>query len=627
MSFAKGTTVLKALKTANDSLDSLVAAKVNEKSVDVSFSLESDCKLEAITSESRESLEILRHSAAHIMAQAVKRLFPSVKITIGPAVENGFYYDFDYKGTFTPEDLPKIEAKMKEIINDDQPFERKEISKSEALEAFQKLGEDYKVELINDIPDEVVSIYRNGDFIDLCRGPHVASTKIVKAFKLTRVSGAYWRGDESRQMLQRMYGTAFFDSERLKVHLERLEEAKRRDHRRLGKELELFSFSEEAGPGLVIYHPKGAILRNIIEDFEKREHLRRGYHIVMGPQLLKLDLWRKSGHLEHYTEFMYFTEIEGERYGIKPMNCLAHMLIYKSKIRSYRDLPLRYFELGKVHRHEKSGVLHGLLRLREFTQDDAHIICMPEQLESEIKGVIDFVRDVMDIFGFDYEVEVSTRPEKSIGTDEDWEKATRALFSSLNDCHIPFTINQGEGAFYGPKIDIKLKDVLDRRWQCATIQCDFTLPERFDLNYIGKDGQKHRPVMLHRVIIGAIERFLGVLIEHYGGAFPTWLAPVQMVILTVTERNDPYATKVYDTLLNEGFRVEKDFRYEKLGLKIREAQIQKIPYMLVIGDKEEREGGISPRRRDGKDLRLMRFDDFIQLVKDECQEAFIKPRR
>lgn len=627
MSFAKGTTVLKALKTANDSLDSLVAAKVNEKSVDLSFSLESDCKLEAITSESRESLEILRHSAAHIMAQAVKRLFPSVKITIGPAVENGFYYDFDYKGTFTPEDLPKIEAKMKEIINDDQPFERKEISKSEALEAFQKLGEDYKVELINDIPDEVVSIYRNGDFIDLCRGPHVASTKIVKAFKLTRVSGAYWRGDESRQMLQRMYGTAFFDSERLKVHLERLEEAKRRDHRRLGKEMGLFSFSEEAGPGLVIYHPKGAILRNIIEDFEKREHLRRGYHIVMGPQLLKLDLWRKSGHLEHYTEFMYFTEIEGEKYGIKPMNCLAHMLIYKSKIRSYRDLPLRYFELGKVHRHEKSGVLHGLLRLREFTQDDAHIICMPEQLESEIKGVIDFVRDVMDIFGFDYEVEVSTRPEKSIGTDEDWEKATRALFSSLNDCHIPFTINQGEGAFYGPKIDIKLKDVLDRRWQCATIQCDFTLPERFDLNYIGKDGQKHRPVMLHRVIIGAIERFLGVLIEHYGGAFPTWLAPVQMVILTVTERNDPYATKVYDTLLNEGFRVEKDFRYEKLGLKIREAQIQKIPYMLVIGDKEEREGGISPRRRDGKDLRLMRFDDFIQLVKDECQEAFIKPRR
>ena len=627
MSFTKGTTVLKALKTANDSLDSLVAAKVNEKSVDLSFSLESDYKLEAITSESREGLEILRHSAAHIMAQAVKRLFPSVKIAIGPAVENGFYYDFDYKGTFTPEDFPKVEAKMQEIINDDQPFERKEISKSEALETFQKLGEDYKVELINDIPDEVVSIYRNGDFIDLCRGPHVASTKIVKAFKLTRVSGAYWRGDESRQMLQRMYGTAFFDSERLKVHLERLEEAKRRDHRRLGKELELFSFSEEAGPGLVIYHPKGAILRNIIEDFEKREHLRRGYHIVMGPQLLKLDLWRKSGHLEHYTEFMYFTEIEGERYGIKPMNCLAHMLIYKSKIRSYRDLPLRYFELGKVHRHEKSGVLHGLLRLREFTQDDAHIICMPEQLESEIKGVIDFVRDVMGVFGFDYEVEVSTRPEKSIGTDEDWEKATRALFSSLNDCHIPFTINQGEGAFYGPKIDIKLKDVLDRRWQCATIQCDFTLPERFDLNYIGKDGQKHRPVMLHRVIIGAIERFLGVLIEHYGGAFPTWLAPVQMVILTVTERNDPYATKVYDTLLNEGFRVEKDFRYEKLGLKIREAQIQKIPYMLVVGDKEEREGGISPRRRDGKDLRLMRFDDFIQLVKDECQEAFIKPRR
>lgn len=595
--------------------------------MDLNFSLERDCKLEAITSESEEGLEILRHSTAHIMAQAVKQLFPHVKIAIGPPIENGFYYDFDYQGTFTPEDFPKIEAKMQEIIDDDQAFERKELSKSEALEIFQKLGEDYKVELINDIPDEVVSIYRNGDFVDLCRGPHLASTKKVKAFKLISVAGAYWRGDETRKMLQRIYGTAFFDPERLKTHLERLEEAKRRDHRRLGKELELFSFSEEAGPGLVIYHPKGAILRNIIEDFEKREHLRRGYQIVMGPQLLKLDLWKKSGHLEHYTEFMYFTEIEGERYGIKPMNCLAHMLIYKSKIRSYRDLPLRYFELGKVHRHEKSGVLHGLMRVREFTQDDAHIICMPEQLESEIKGVIDFVRDVMGIFGFDYEVEVSTRPEKSIGTDEDWEKATQALFSSLNDYQMPFTINQGEGAFYGPKIDIKLKDVLDRRWQCATIQCDFTLPERFDLNYIGKDGQKHRPVMLHRVIIGAIERFLGVLIEHYRGAFPTWLAPVQMIILTVTERNDLYATRVYEILLNEGFRVERDFRHEKLGLKIREAQIQKIPYMLVIGDKEEREGGVSPRRRDGRNLRLMRLHDFIRLVKDECQEPFKKLRR
>lgn len=595
--------------------------------MDLNFSLERDCKLEAITSESEEGLEILRHSTAHIMAQAVKQLFPHVKIAIGPPIENGFYYDFDYQGTFTPEDFPKIEAKMQEIIDDDQAFERKELSKSEALEIFQKLGEDYKVELINDIPDEVVSIYRNGDFVDLCRGPHLASTKKVKAFKLIGVAGAYWRGDETRKMLQRIYGTAFFDPERLKTHLERLEEAKRRDHRRLGKELELFSFSEEAGPGLVIYHPKGAILRNIIEDFEKREHLRRGYQIVMGPQLLKLDLWKKSGHLEHYTEFMYFTEIEGERYGIKPMNCLAHMLIYKSKIRSYRDLPLRYFELGKVHRHEKSGVLHGLMRVREFTQDDAHIICMPEQLESEIKGVIDFVRDVMGIFGFDYEVEVSTRPEKSIGTDEDWEKATQALFSSLNDYQMPFTINQGEGAFYGPKIDIKLKDVLDRRWQCATIQCDFTLPERFDLNYIGKDGQKHRPVMLHRVIIGAIERFLGVLIEHYRGAFPTWLAPVQMIILTVTERNDLYATRVYEILLNEGFRVERDFRHEKLGLKIREAQIQKIPYMLVIGDKEEREGGVSPRRRDGRNLRLMRLHDFIRLVKDECQEPFKKLRR
>lgn len=624
VSFPEGTTVFDALKS-NDSLsDSLIAAKIDEKLVDLSLPLKDDCKLEAITSESKEGLQILRHSAAHVMAQAVKQLFPDVKIAIGPAIENGFYYDFDNKRAFTLEDLRRIEAKMQEIIESNLPFRREEVSRDEALKIFEELGEDYKVELIHDIPDVMVSLYRQGDFIDLCRGPHVDSTQRVKAFKLTGVSGAYWRGNENRQMLQRIYGTAFFDSEKLRIHLERLEEAKKRDHRKLGKQLGLFSISEEAGPGLVIYHPKGTILRTIIEDFEKREHIRRGYHMVMGPQLLKLDLWEKSGHLEHYKQYMYFTEIEDQTYGIKPMNCLAHMLIYKSKIRSYRDLPLRYFELGKVHRHERSGVLHGLLRVREFTQDDAHIICTPDQLQSEIKGVIDFVRDVMEIFGFGYEVEVSTRPEDFIGTEQDWEKATHALISSLHDYGISFTINQGEGAFYGPKIDIMLKDVLDRRWQCATIQCDFTLPERFDLSYIGKDGKKHRPVMLHRVIIGAIERFLGVLIEHYGGAFPTWLAPVQAMILTISERNDEYAEKVYDALMREDIRVEKDLRHEKLSLKIREAQMQKIPYMLVIGANEEMEGGVSPRRRDGKDLRLMKLNDFIDLIKKECQAPVVK---
>ncbi len=626
VSLHKGITVLEALKAVEGSQDSLIAARVNGSLRDLSFPLKEDCRLEAITSESKEGLEILRHSTAHVMAEGVKKLFPGVKVAIGPAIENGFYYDFDYEGTFTPEDFPKIEAKMQEIINSGLPFNREEVSKDKAFEVFKNLGEGYKLELLEDIPDDTVSIYRQGDFTDLCRGPHVDSTKKIKAFKLTGVSGAYWRGNENRKMLQRIYGTAFFDPKELKTHLERLEEAKRRDHRKLGKELELFSISEEAGGGLIIYHPKGAILRTIIEDFEKKEHLRRGYHIVMGPQLLKMDLWKKSGHLEHYHEFMYFTEIEGQKYGIKPMNCLAHMLIYRSKIRSYRDLPLRYFELGKVHRHEKSGVLHGLLRVREFTQDDAHIICAPEQLQSEIKGVIDFVRDVMGVFGFDYEVEVSTRPEHSIGSDEDWEKATQALISSLTDYQIAYTVNEGEGAFYGPKIDIKLKDVLDRRWQCATIQCDFTLPERFDLSYIGSDGQKHRPVMLHRVVIGAIERFLGILIEHYGGAFPTWLAPVQMTVLTVTERNNEYAERVYDALTDAEFRVEKDLRREKLGLKIREAQVQKIPYMLVIGDKEEAEQGVSPRRRDGKDLRFMKLDNFIKLINDECQGPFRKLR-
>jgi threonyl-tRNA synthetase len=437
---------------------------------------------------------------------------------------------------------------------------------------------------------------------------------------LTSVAGAYWRGDERNPMLQRIYGTAFPDREGLKKHLHFLEEAQKRDHRRLGKDLDLFSFSDEIGAGMVIYHPKGALLRHILETFEKREHLRRGYQLVIGPTLLRTDLWKRSGHFDHYRENMYFSEIEEQSYGIKPMNCLAHMLIYKSRIRSYRDLPLRYFELGTVHRHEKSGVLHGLLRVRQFTQDDAHILCTPEQLHGEIQGIIDFVIEVMGIFGFTYEMEISTRPEKSIGTDADWERATSALVGALEGKGIPYTICPGEGAFYGPKIDVKLRDALDRRWQCATIQSDFTLPERFDLTYIGPDGERHRPVMVHRVILGAIERFLGVLIEHYAGAFPTWLAPVQAMLVTVTDGQLEFAKEILEQLRDAGVRVEIDDRNEKLGYKIREAQMQKIPYMLVIGDREVAAGGIRPRRRDGTQLDLMSASAFVELVEHECRE-------
>ena len=571
----------------------------------------------------------LRHSASHVMAQAVQQFYPRAKLTIGPSIEEGFYYDFDYDGTFSPDDFPKIEERMRAIIEKDQPFIREEISKEDAVSFFKKRGEPYKVELLEDIKDEQVTLYRHDDFIDLCRGPHLPSTGGIKAFKLLSVAGAYWHGDERNKMLQRIYGTAFSTQKELDAYLTMLEEAKRRDHRRLGQELDLFSIHEEAGAGLVIYHPKGALLRSLLEDFERREHLKRGYHLVIGPQILKLDLWKKSGHFDNYKDNMYFTEVEGQEYALKPMNCLAHMLIYKSGQRSYRDLPLRYFELGRVHRHERSGVLHGLLRVREFTQDDAHILCRPDQLHDEIRDILTFVKDVMAIFGFPYELEVSTRPEKSIGNDTDWEMATKALMDVLKEEGLAYEVNEGEGAFYGPKIDVKLKDALGRRWQCATIQCDFTMPERFDLSYIGSDGAKHRPVMLHRVILGALERFIGILIEHYGGAFPLWLSPVQATILTVTDRNIPYGEKIYERMRAEGIRVEQDFRNEKLGFKIREAQVQKIPYMLVIGDKEQETGTIAPRRRDGTDLKGMELERFLASIQDERQipEAHSSKRR
>jgi len=500
-------------------------------------------------------------------------------------------------------------------------FHRREMAREEAIKFFEQRGETYKVELLRELSEPNVSLYEQGGFVDLCRGPHLPHTGHLKAFKLTSVAGAYWRGDERNRMLQRIYGTAFSDAKGLKQYLHFLEEARRRDHRRLGKELDLFSFTDEIGAGMVIYHPKGAMLRQILESFEKREHLRRGYQIVIGPTLLKTDLWKRSGHFDHYRENMYFTEIDEQSYGIKPMNCLAHMIIYKSKLRSYRDLPLRLFELGTVHRHEKSGVLHGLLRVRQFTQDDAHIICTPEQLHQEIQDIIDFVIEVMGIFGFAYDMEISTRPEKSIGSDEDWERATSALIGAIEGKGIPYTIGEGEGAFYGPKIDVKLRDALDRRWQCATIQCDFTLPERFDLTYVGVDGERHRPVMVHRVILGAMERFLGVLIEHFAGAFPTWLAPVQAVVVTVSDGQLEFARTIFDQLRDLGVRVELDDRNEKLGYKIREAQVQKIPYMLVIGDREVAAGQVSPRRRDGAQLEMMSPREFAAFVAEECLEA------
>ena len=616
----QGATVAQALQALNLATDhNVVAARIDGDAVDLSSPLTQDCTLAPISLDSPQGLEIMRHSAAHLMAEAVRDLFPGVRVAIGPAIEAGFYYDFDVPEPFTPEDLTKIEAHMAELTAQDQPFRRDEMNREQAIGYFKGQDEVYKVELLEAIPQDQVSLYQQGNFIDLCRGPHIPSTGYIKAFKLTATSGAYWRGDERRPMLQRIYGTAFATQEELDRHIELLEEAKRRDHRRLGRELGLFSIEEEAGPGMVIYHPKGALPRSLIENFERREHLKRGYQMVMGPQMLKADLWKRSGHWDNYRDNMYFTEVEGQMYGIKPMNCLAHMLIYKSKVRSYRELPLRFFELGTVMRHERSGVLHGLTRVRQFTQDDAHILCMPEQVESEILGVLQFVSEVMAIFGFEYEVELSTRPEKSIGTDAEWDLATNALIGALKTWGVSYGICEGDGAFYGPKIDVKLKDALQRRWQCATIQCDFTLPERFDLAYVGDDGERHRPVMLHRVILGSLERFMGVLIEHFAGAFPVWLAPVQAVLLPITDRVHPYAQEVARALLDADLRVEVDTRQESLRYKIREAQVQKIPYMVIMGDREAADRTLAPRLRDGTELKGIQLEAFIQRLKEESQ--------
>ncbi len=598
----------------------LVAAKLDGKLVDLSSPIGSaGGEVSFVEAGSPEGLEVLRHSTSHLMAQAVQQLFPEVKVTIGPAIENGFYYDFDYEKSFTPEDLERIEQRMRELVRMDIPVHRRVMQKAEALEFFRKRGEPYKVELIEEMGDQEVSLYEQGDFVDLCRGPHVPSTGRIRAFKLTKVAGAYWRGDERNPMLQRIYGTAFSTQEALEEYLKWLEEAERRDHRRLGRQLDLFSFSDEAGAGLVIYHPRGAVLRWVLEEIEKKEHLRRGYQMVIGPQMLRAELWERSGHMDYYRDFMYFTEKDGQSFAIKPMNCLAHMLIFNSRIRSYRDLPIRYFELGTVHRHEKTGVRHGLLRARGFTQDDAHLFCAPHQLQEEIKGILSFVKDMMGLFGFPFELEISTRPEKAFGQPEVWDRATTALKQGLEAMGYDYKINEGEGAFYGPKIDVKLRDALQRSWQCATIQCDFFLPERFDLMYVDADGQRKRPVMLHRVILGSLERFIGILIEHYAGAFPVWLAPVQATVINITDAQRSYAQQVATRLRDEGFRVEEDLRNEKLGLKIRENQLQKVPYMLVVGNREMAQGGVSVRSREEGDLGFFPLEGFLERIRTESR--------
>lgn len=598
----------------------IIAAKKNGEIIDLSRAGE---VYDPVYSNEEVALDILRHSCAHVMAEAVKELFPDVKVAIGPSTETGFYYDFDRDEPFTDEHLNLIENKMQEIIKAKLPFIRKNLTIDEALAFFKEKGEIYKVEIIEELAkqgEKEVSIYSQGNFVDLCRGPHVPNTGYIKAFKLLSVAGAYWRGDEKNKMLQRIYGTAFFDKESLEKFLKRLEEAKERDHRKLGKELDLFSISDEVGPGLVIYHPNGAMLRYLLEDFERKEHLKRGYQMVIGPQIMRLELWKKSGHYDNYRENMYFTEVEGQIFGIKPMNCIAHIMVYKSKVRSYRDLPLRYFELGTVHRHERSGVLHGLLRVRSFTQDDAHIFCRPDQVQDEIANVLKFVDDVMQIFGFSYEIELSTRPEKSLGSDEIWELATNALKDSLENLGKSYTINEGDGAFYGPKIDIKLRDALDRKWQCATIQCDFNLPERFDLAFIGEDNKKHRPVMLHRVILGSIERFISILIEHYKGAFPLWLSPIQVIVVNITDRQIEYAKNVANILRENDIRVEEDFRNEKLGFKIREAQIRKIPYIIIIGDNEVQTSTITIRGREKEEKKGIAISEFLDIIREKIKQ-------
>jgi len=603
-------------------LKGIIACEADGKMVDLGHPVVHDSTLKLITTDMQEGLDVLRHSTSHVMAAAVRRLFPEVKVAIGPSIENGFYYDFERATPFVPEDLERIEKEMAAIVKENVLFTRRIMKKDEAIAFFKEKGETYKVELISEIPDETVSIYETGDFIDLCRGPHIHSSGRIKVFKLLSIAGAYWRGDEKNQMLQRIYGTAFQDKKSLEEHLTKLEEAKKRDHRRVGRDLDLFNFYEEGGPGLAYWHPKGAMIRKIIEDFWRDEHIRRGYELVFSPHIAKIDLWNKSGHTGFYKENMYSTiEIEGQEYQLKPMNCPFHILIFNSRLRSYRELPVRYAELGTVYRYERSGVLHGLLRVRGFTQDDAHIFCTPEQLEKELIGCVDFARFLMETFGFhEYEVNLATRPPKMAGSPEDWDTAEATLAKALKEHSIPYVIDEGGAVFYGPKIDIKIKDALGRLWQGPTVQFDFNLPGRFNVVYKGNDSREHLVYMVHRALLGSMERFFGCLIEHYAGAFPVWLSPTQVMIMPLTEKNQQHAEKTATILRDKGLRVDMDSRNEKVNLKIREAQMEKIPYMLVLGDKEAEAGTVSVRERKEGNLGVMSLDTFIDKITGDIRD-------
>ena len=599
-----------------------IAVRSNGRLLELTAPLSEDTVLEPVPVSSEAGLEILRHSTAHIMALAVRELYgDQVKVAIGPAIEDGFYYDFDRDKPFSPDDFAEIEAKMAEIVAARLPFVREEMSRDEAIRFFSGLGERYKVELLQDMEVDRVSLYGHGSFVDLCRGPHVPDASWLKVFKLLRVAGSYWRGDEKREMLTRIYGTAFADKKDLQQYLTRLEEARKRDHRKLGKQLGLFTIQDQIGPGLILWQPRGALLRRLLEDYWKDEHYRNGYQLLYTPHIARQDLWKTSGHLDFYSENMYAAmEIDEVLYQLKPMNCPFHIGVYNADKHSYREFPIRWCELGTVYRYERTGALHGLMRVRGFTQDDAHIFCRPDQLEEEIFNIIDLNLHVLSTFGFDqYEVYLSTRPEKSVGSDEHWEMATQALKLALEKKSLQYQLDPGEGVFYGPKIDIKIKDQLGRSWQCSTIQVDFNLPERFAMTYTGDDGGEHRPIMIHRALMGSLERFIGVLIEHYAGAFPLWLAPEQARVMNITDAQADYCDDVYARLRALGVRVEKDVRNEKLNYKIREAQLMKVPYMLIVGDREKEDGTVTVRKKDGQNLPAMTPEAFCDLVRDECR--------
>lgn len=596
-----------------------LAAEINGEVKDLGYQINEDCSLNILTFDSEGGREAYRHTSSHILAQAVKRLYPDAKLAIGPAIDNGFYYDFDVDKPFTTEDLEKIENEMQKIIKEDLKLERFTLPRDEAIKLMEEKGEKYKVELINDLPEgETISFYKQGEFVDLCAGPHVESTGKVKAYKLLSVAGAYWRGSEKNKMLQRIYGTSFTKKSELDEYLHRLEEAKKRDHRRLGRELDLFDIYEE-GPGFPFFLPKGMVLRNILEEYWRKEHKKNNYQEIKTPIILNEDLWHRSGHWDHYKENMYFTKIDEGDFAIKPMNCPGGMLVYKRKLHSYRDLPQRIAELGLVHRHELSGALHGLMRVRCFTQDDAHIFMTPDQVKDEVLGVINMIDSFYKVFGFKYHVELSTRPEDSMGTDEQWDLAINSLKDALETKGMEYKINEGDGAFYGPKIDFHLEDSIGRTWQCGTIQLDFQMPERFDLTYVGPDGERHRPVMIHRVVFGSIERFIAILTEHYAGAFPTWLSPVQVKILPLIDKHVEYALKVQKELEDKGIRVEVDARNEKIGYKIREARLERVPYMLVIGDKELENNAVAVRSRKDGDIGTMPVSEFIEKILEEVE--------